>query len=356
MRTYDDPRDTITPASFAVAPELIGTPLATPARRAFAMAIDLVLAGVLSQAGFIGLAIIAAVLLLRQAAGRGSTLKRTVRVALVVAAVAAIAFAAIRGWRAAVTAVTGGQDGGSPGVVTGLSGALGVLGDAAALQRAETEEEAQRIATRLVHRFGAGDIPEQDLEDIRQELRDAEAALATDSTAPVAGMTLRPMAVRALRDALAAVDSTAPTTAAAADTASAGPMADSLARLERRIASLRRQNEALGQELDEASQRGGFRYFLSELADDMGLGAAWLALYFTAFVVLWKGKTPGKWVTRVRVVRLDGLPLGWWQAFERFGGYSASLATLGVGFLQILWDRNRQGIHDKLVETVVIQE
>ena len=39
---------------------------------------------------------------------------------------------------------------------------------------------------------------------------------------------------------------------------------------------------------------------------------------------------------------------------ERFGGYAASV-TLGLlGFAQILWDKNRQGFHDKIVETVVI--
>jgi uncharacterized RDD family membrane protein YckC len=57
----------------------------------------------------------------------------------------------------------------------------------------------------------------------------------------------------------------------------------------------------------------------------------------------------------IRVIRLDGKPLGWWRSFERFGGYAASLSTGLLGFLQILWDRNRQGLHDKAVETVVIR-
>ena len=44
-----------------------------------------------------------------------------------------------------------------------------------------------------------------------------------------------------------------------------------------------------------------------------------------------------------------------WIAFERFGGYAAS-ATLGLlGFLQILWDRNRQGLHDKAAGTAVLR-
>jgi uncharacterized RDD family membrane protein YckC len=58
----------------------------------------------------------------------------------------------------------------------------------------------------------------------------------------------------------------------------------------------------------------------------------------------------------IRVIRLDGKPLGWWISFERFGGYAASFSVGLLGFLQILWDRNRQGLHDKACETVVVYE
>ena len=53
-------------------------------------------------------------------------------------------------------------------------------------------------------------------------------------------------------------------------------------------------------------------------------------------------------------MRLDGKPLGYWVSFERFGGYAASLFTGFEGFLRILWDPNRQGLEDKLAETVVV--
>jgi uncharacterized RDD family membrane protein YckC len=68
-----------------------------------------------------------------------------------------------------------------------------------------------------------------------------------------------------------------------------------------------------------------------------------------------RGQTPGKRLMRIRVVRLDGKPMGWWYAFERFGGYAAGLVTGLIGFLQILWDKNRQGVHDKITETVVVR-
>lgn len=40
----------------------------------------------------------------------------------------------------------------------------------------------------------------------------------------------------------------------------------------------------------------------------------------------------------------------------RFGGYAASIATGLVGFLQVLWDANRQGLHDRIAGTVVLRE
>lgn len=46
--TRRDPRNIITPDAFEVAEELLGTPLALPSRRLFALLIDLVLVGFLT--------------------------------------------------------------------------------------------------------------------------------------------------------------------------------------------------------------------------------------------------------------------------------------------------------------------
>ena len=46
----------------------------------------------------------------------------------------------------------------------------------------------------------------------------------------------------------------------------------------------------------------------------------------------------------------------WWLSFERAGGYAAGFATGLLGFAQIFWDPNRQAIHDKVSETIVIQD
>ena len=79
-------------------------------------------------------------------------------------------------------------------------------------------------------------------------------------------------------------------------------------------------------------------------------------MYLTLFLVLWDGRTPGKKALGLRVVRLNGEPLSLFLSLERAGGYAAGLATGLLGFAQVLWDPNRQAIHDKIAETVVIRE
>jgi hypothetical protein len=46
----------------------------------------------------------------------------------------------------------------------------------------------------------------------------------------------------------------------------------------------------------------------------------------------------------------------WWRSFERFHGYCSCLFAGLLGFLQFAWERNNQGHHDKIAETIVIRE
>jgi len=90
------------------------------------------------------------------------------------------------------------------------------------------------------------------------------------------------------------------------------------------------------------------------IASDLGLSFGFAAVYFSTFIAYWSGQTPGKWCLGIRVLRLDGKRLNLWDAFGRYGGYGAGLATGLLGFLQIYWDSNRMTIQDKISETVVI--
>ncbi len=86
----------------------------------------------------------------------------------------------------------------------------------------------------------------------------------------------------------------------------------------------------------------------------LGLKFGWAIAYFSLLPFWWKGQTIGKRLFGLRIVELTGKPLGLMTCFGRYGGYAAGLATGGMGFLQILWDANRQAVEDKLAHTVVV--
>ena len=95
--------------------------------------------------------------------------------------------------------------------------------------------------------------------------------------------------------------------------------------------------------------------FIGQFGNFMGKLTFFLA-YFSLFPWLTRGKTPGKWITGIRIVRLDGEPVTLWDAFGRAGGYSASFSTLMLGFFEAYWSMNRQALHDKIAGTTVIRE
>ncbi|WP_448549253.1 RDD family protein [Thalassotalea fusca] len=103
-------------------------------------------------------------------------------------------------------------------------------------------------------------------------------------------------------------------------------------------------------------QEGGYLGidWLKGVIHDLGLSFGWAAVYFTIFTALWEGQTPGKRLMGIRVLQLDGTPLSISDSFGRYGGYGAGLATGLLGFMQVLWDPNRQAIHDKISATIVV--
>jgi serine/threonine-protein kinase len=77
--------------------------------------------------------------------------------------------------------------------------------------------------------------------------------------------------------------------------------------------------------------------------------------YFTYFHAQ-SGQTPGKKLLGIKVVSEDGSPISMGQAIGRTFGYWLSAVIGYLGYLLILVDRDKQGLHDKLAKTVVIQE
>ena len=66
------------------------------------------------------------------------------------------------------------------------------------------------------------------------------------------------------------------------------------------------------------------------------------------------GQTIGKYVMGVRIVRVDGKQMSYIKAFLRYAGYFVSLATLGIGFIWVVFDSQRRALHDHLAGTCVI--
>jgi uncharacterized RDD family membrane protein YckC len=89
---------------------------------------------------------------------------------------------------------------------------------------------------------------------------------------------------------------------------------------------------------------------------DFALSYILPAVYTVAFWVF-RQATPGKMAISAIVVdaRTGGrVPLA--RLVGRYFAYFISAAPFGLGFLWILVDKRRQGWHDKIVRTVVIEE
>jgi uncharacterized RDD family membrane protein YckC len=81
-----------------------------------------------------------------------------------------------------------------------------------------------------------------------------------------------------------------------------------------------------------------------------------LIFYFGLSTYFGNGQTPGKKLFKIRVVSLTHPKITIWQAGERALGYGASILEAGLGFLQFFWHHNRQTVHDRIAETIVVDE
>ncbi len=82
----------------------------------------------------------------------------------------------------------------------------------------------------------------------------------------------------------------------------------------------------------------------------------WLVAYAGLSVWRSNGRTVGKRLVRIRVLSLRNTEITLWQAVERALGYGASTLEAGFGFVQFFIDFNRQCVHDRIAETIVVLE
>lgn len=92
---------------------------------------------------------------------------------------------------------------------------------------------------------------------------------------------------------------------------------------------------------------------LDPIARDNAIFVMLLA-YYVGFWT-WKGTTVGGIICQLRVVRMDGAPLRFADALVRGLSGIFSLIVVGLGFLWILKDPERQAWHDKIAGTYVVK-
>ena len=90
-----------------------------------------------------------------------------------------------------------------------------------------------------------------------------------------------------------------------------------------------------------------------------------LAYVVWFLMMLASGQTPGKRVMNLRVMKTNGEPVTWGYMFLReflIKGVAVGIASAVTGgifsvvnYLFPLWDKDRQALHDKMIETLVVK-
>ena len=335
-------RDVITPYEFGVSDHLIGTALARPKRRGFAMLLDMLFVSMLTGLPSILLAGVGAVVFWRagnkkEIKPRFNWLRKTLRfiAAFLLFGVLIAVFEESKpsSWN---------DDG--PKDVKGMTGLQGIATAGMMIQHSnQMEAIEQRIAAGACEPYACWEgyitvfsttLGELGLEDkfsneILQDMQtNMQKHLSDEQTA-----TLLAKAKETLKQ----------------HSAKSQPLAEKTDK----PAADKQDNSFQIPKNDDGDP--SLLAWVRGLLEDLGIGFGWAALYFTAFTYWFKGQTPGKKIMGIKVIKLDGNTMTLWESFERYGGYGAGLATGLLGFLQIYWEPNRMAIQDKISETLVIR-
>jgi len=83
-----------------------------------------------------------------------------------------------------------------------------------------------------------------------------------------------------------------------------------------------------------------------------------LAFSLAFYLIMWvsfDGATPGKKLMAIKIVKGDGSKITYPVAFIRYLGYIVSAFVFLLGYLWVIWDKKKQGWHDKIAGTVVVK-
>lgn len=322
-------RNVITPYAFKVDQALLGIPLAPPIKRAMAMIIDVILIFMAAKLSATLIAFVAAM-----AFYKGTAQQYLPKMSLF--------------WRRALKLFAAGFLFVSS--LTVLSLAIDFFEDDSTLQgiqinKAEQNDELSERDKSIIRTYLAQTDDDENCDDICQSAASANLVAQLPELADIEGIGNSQVS-RALLHLMVTADDEP---IAAGDVENVDLAPENITGQDINENTNENTNENNTTPVTSILQWG------KGIIQDLGLGFGWAAVYFTLFSLLWRGQTPGKKVCNIRVVSLNGEPLGMLDCFGRYGGYGAGFATGLLGFLQVYWDPNRQAIQDKISATVVIQ-
>jgi len=82
-------------------------------------------------------------------------------------------------------------------------------------------------------------------------------------------------------------------------------------------------------------------------------------LPFLITIIFWiyKAATPGKMLLGLKIVDENTLePVKKGRLVLRYFAYYVSLIPIGLGFFWVIWDKKKQGWHDKISKTLVVKQ
>lgn len=85
-----------------------------------------------------------------------------------------------------------------------------------------------------------------------------------------------------------------------------------------------------------------------------GIGVLVTFIYEPLCETYWDGATIGKKVVGIKVVNTHLEKITIWQGFGRYFGKILCVMTLYIGFIMVAFSSKKQGLHDKLAGTYVI--
>jgi uncharacterized RDD family membrane protein YckC len=335
--TKAETKEIVTPYAFSVSPELLGKPLATPTRRGIAIIIDVFLIGVLSTistlifAAFVALTFFRADVKLKEraAAKEKGALPYTRLILRGSGAVLIffVAFMIVKGFDDSNNS----PDENNDGAMTSEAG-VKIAEMVMILACQDNVVCIQDTGKGMASALATTDISDEEFAKEMTEVLADTALNEADTASSLLMFQEEFVKERAMIAEAPAKD------------------------IEEEVAKIV-ENEAIesAQQNISTEHTPSIILWAKGLMQDLGIGLGWAALYFSVFTAWANGQTIGKKLCSIKVVRLDGKTPTLWESFERYGGYGAGFATGLLGFIQVYWDPNRQGIHDKISETLVLR-